>query len=68
MHSLYCSGDMQPSEAWCGELARIDVGDLGHGRVDAVHIFSFHHQHRLGWVKMKLGKTNKRLVLIQIQM
>ena len=50
---------MQPSEAGRGELTRVDVGDFGHGRVDAVNILSVHDQHRLGRVEMELDtKTN----------
>lgn len=56
MHSLHCGGDVQSSEAWRGKLAGVDVGDLGHGCVDAVNILPFHHQHRLGRVKMELDR------------
>lgn len=45
---------MESSEACSRELARIDVGDLGHSCIDAVHVLSFHNQHRLGRVKMEL--------------
>lgn len=54
VHLLYWRRDAEAAQAWCGELARVDVGDLGHGRVDAVHVFSFHHQNRLGRIKMEL--------------
>ena len=67
VYSLHCGGDVQPPEACGGELARVDVGDLGHGCVDAVHILSFHNQHRLGRVEMELDtQTQKAIVLIQL--
>lgn len=53
---------MKSPEAWGGELTGVDVGDLGHGGTDAVHVLSLHHQHRLGRVKVELGTQQ-----IQIQ-
>lgn len=55
--SLDYGGDVQASEAWRGELAGIDVGDLGHGGVDTVHVFSLHHQDGLSRVEVELHQT-----------
>lgn len=60
VYSLHRGGDVEPSEAWCRKLARVDVRDLGHGCVDAIQILSFHHQHRLGRVKVELEHTNEQ--------
>lgn len=54
MHLLYGRGDAEPAQARRWKLARVYVGDLGHGGVDAVHVVSFHHQDRLCRIKMEL--------------
>ena len=51
---LYGGGDAQTPSAWCGKLARVDVGNLLHGGVHVVQVFTLHHQDRLGWVKVEL--------------
>lgn len=61
LDSLHCGGDVQPSEARRRELAGVDVGDLGHGGVDAVHVFSLHHQDGLGRVEVELHTNTQPL-------
>lgn len=58
LDSLHCGGDVQASEARRGELAGVDVGDLGHGGVDALRVLSLHHQDGLGGVEVELHPTH----------
>jgi hypothetical protein len=45
---------VQASDARCGKLAGVDVGDLPQSSVHVLQILSLHHQDRLGWVEVEL--------------
>lgn len=51
---LHRCGDAQTPGAWCGELARVDVGNLPHGSIHVLQVFALHHQNRLGRIKVEL--------------
>lgn len=48
------------SDARCGKLAGVDVGDLPQSSVHVLQILSLHHQDRLGWVEVELSERGKR--------
>lgn len=54
VYVLYGCRDAQTPGAWCGKLARVDVGNLPHGGIHVVQVLALHHQDRLGWVKVEL--------------
>ncbi len=56
---------MQTSDAWCGKLARVYVGNLPHSSVHVFHVLSLHYQDRLGWVKVELWKEKTDMLIGQ---
>lgn len=53
---LDSGGDVQPSDAWSGELSGVDVGDFPHSSVYVFQILSLHHQDGLRRVKVELQR------------
>lgn len=56
------SGDVQTSDAWCGKLARVYVGNFPHSSVHVFQVLSLHYQDRLGWVKVELWKEKAEVL------
>lgn len=54
------SGDVQTSDAWCGKLTRVYVGNFPHSSVHVFQVLSLHYQDRLGWVKVELYGERKQ--------
>lgn len=54
LHVLDDSRNVQTSDAWCGKLARVYVGNFPHSSVHVFQVLSFHYQDRLGWVEVEL--------------
>lgn len=57
---LDSSGDVQASDAWCGKLARVYVGNFPHSSVHVLQVLSLHHKDRLSWVKVELWTEKHR--------
>lgn len=62
MHSLDGSGDVQASDAWCGKLTGVYVGNFPHSGVHVLQVLALHYQDGLSWVKVKLGREKTQML------